>query len=301
MNTSDHSATQMAEGVRAIGPACELGEGPLWHPLRKELFWFDIPDGQLYAAGVEGESRPVVNFGEPASAAGWIDENHLVVATASAIRRLDVTSGQHTALFDLEADNPVTRANDGRVGPDGTLWIGTMGRKLESRAGAYYRVNGSGVALLFDEVTIPNATCFSPDGRTAYLADTRRQLIWRWALDDAGHPVGEKQVHINLQSENLNPDGAVCDAEGFLWNAQWGVSQLARYAPDGSLDRIIKLPVSQPTCPAFGGDDFKTLFITSAKEGLSEAQLQAEPMAGKVLAIDVDIAGMAEHRAFATA
>ena len=116
-------------------------------------------------------------------------------------------------------------------------------------------------------------------------------------MDENGHPVGERQVHINLREENLNPDGAVCDAEGFLWNAQWGAAQVARYAPDGSLDRVIELPVSQPTCPAFGGPDLKTMFITSAKEGLSEEQLEAQPDAGNVLAIELDVEGLPEHRA----
>ena len=282
--------------MRVFGPACTLGEGPLWHPLRDELFWFDIPSGTLYASDAEGGNLRDWSFGEPASAAGWIDQDTLLVATASALVEFTIATGRWVPKAPLEADNPVTRSNDGRTGPDGSFWIGTMGRELEPRVSAYYRyVNGS-VEKLFGEVSIPNATCFSPDGRMAYLADTRKQVIWRWPLDQNGAPIGEREVHINLRDENLNPDGAVCDAEGYLWNAQWGAGRVARYAPDGSFDRAVDLPVSQPTCPAFQGGESTTLFVTSARENLSEEALKREPEAGRMISVDVGLTGIEEHR-----
>lgn len=283
--------------MKTIGPSCILGEGPLWHPLRDQLFWFDIPVGRLHACDEYGDSYQFWDFGEPASAAGWVDENKLIVATASGLQNFDIESGNWSKIADLEANDPITRSNDGRTGPDGAFWIGTMGRQLEPRAGAYYRFKNQALTQLFDQVSIPNATCFSPDGKMTYLADTRRQIIWRWPLDETGNPIGEREVHINLREENLNPDGAVCDAEGFLWNAQWGASRVARYAPTGELDQIIELPVTQPTCPAFGGTGLKTLFITSASENLSPEALKKEPDAGKIIAIRLDIPGIQEHRA----
>lgn len=283
--------------MRVFGPQSTLGEGPLWHPLREELLWFDIPKGVLYAATADGDMRGEWSFGEAASACGWVDETRLIVATASGLRSFDLASGEGVELVSMEADNPVTRSNDGRIGPDGSFWIGTMGNRLERRAGAYYRYAKGTLTQLFDEVTVPNATCFSPDGSLAYLADTARQLIWRWALDENGAPKGDKEVHINLREEGLNPDGAVCDAEGYLWSAQWGASRMARYDPKGALDRVIELPVSQPTCPAFGGPDLKTLFITSARENLSGEALEAQPDAGRIIAIDVDVAGILENKA----
>ena len=282
--------------IQSFGPNCTLGEGPLWHPVRERLFWFDIPAGNLYSVDAYGNHQRSWNFGEPASAAGWIDRETLVVAAASGLQKFDLLHGQWVTLVEMEADNSVTRSNDGRTGPGGAFWIGTMGRELEDRAGAYYRYSGGSLYLLFDQVSIPNATCFSPDGSTAYLADTKRQKIWKWQLDETGAPVDEREIFVDLQAENLNPDGAVCDEEGFLWNAQWGASRLARYAPDGSLDRVVDLPVSQPTCPAFGGDDLATLFVTSASENLSPSQLAKEPDAGKVLMLDVGVKGLPEHQ-----
>ncbi|MEL6966494.1 MAG: SMP-30/gluconolactonase/LRE family protein [Pseudomonadota bacterium] len=283
--------------MRTFGPACTLGEGPLWHPGRHELFWFDIPHGTLYSAKADGTMVGEWSFGEAASACGWLDHDRMVVATASGLRDFNITTGAHTGLVDIEADNPVTRSNDGRIGPDGAFWIGTMGHHLERRAGAYYRYARGTLTKLFDEVTVPNATCFSPDGRIAYLADTARRLIWRWALAEDGAPVGDKEVHINLKDEGLNPDGAVCDAEGYLWNAQWGASRVARYDPKGQFVSAIDLPASQITCPAFGGEDLKTLFVTSARENLTAEHLVQEPDAGRTFAIEVDVPGIPENRA----
>lgn len=283
--------------MRIFGPGCSLGEGPLWHPQRERLYWFDIHVGRLHACNHLGGQHHQWDFGEPASAAGWVDSDTLLVATASGLQNFDLTTGRWFTETDLEADNPVTRSNDGRIGPDGSFWVGTMARDGSPREGAYYRCHAGQVDCLASKVSIPNATCFSPDGRTAYLADTRKQVIWSWPLDELGNPQGEKRVHINLREQNLNPDGAVCDAQGYLWNAQWGAWRIARYAPDGSLDKVIDLPVSQPTCPAFGGPDLKTLFITSASEGLSEKDLEKQPDAGMVMAMELDIAGLPEHQA----
>lgn len=282
---------------RIIGPACTLGEGPLWHPERQQLFWFDIPAGTLHSSNALGGQQCRWNFGEPASACGWVDSQTLIVATASGLQKFDIGTGAWDTLVALEADNQVTRANDGRVGPGGAFWIGTMGNRLEPRAGAYYRYAAGQLTQLFDQVSVPNATCFSPDGRLAYLADTPRHLIWRWPLDDNGAPIGEREVHIDLREERLNPDGAVCDAEGFLWNAQWGASRVVRYRPDGTVDRVVDLPVSQPTCPAFGGADLKTLYVTSASEALTGEGLDREPDAGKIFAFQVDTPGIPEFQA----
>jgi len=283
--------------MRIFGPGCSLGEGPLWHPQRERLYWFDIPVGRLHTCNHLGGQHHQWDFGEPASAAGWIDTDTLLVATASGLQRFNLLTGEWTTVIGLESDNAVTRSNDGRIGPDGSFWIGTMALDGSPREGAYYRYHNGKMDCLAPKVSIPNATCFSPDGRTAYLADTRKQVIWSWPLDELGNPQGEKRVHINLREQNLNPDGAVCDAQGYLWNAQWGAWRIARYAPDGSLDKVIELPVSQPTCPAFGGPDLKTLFITSASEGLSEKDLEKQPDAGMVMAMELDIAGLPEHRA----
>ncbi len=279
---------------KVFGEVCELGEGPLWHPTRERLFWFDIPAGRLFASNAEGEQQRSWHLGEAASAAGWIDLDTLLVATASGLQKFDLLLGSWETLVKLEEDNAVTRSNDGRTAPDGSFWIGTTGRNLEKDAGAYYRYHQGKLKQIIQGVTVPNATCFSPDGKWAYLSDTLVRLIWRWRLDESGVPMGEKEIFIDLRAEQANPDGAVVDAEGFLWNAHWGGWKIVRYDPDGNKEREIAVPVSQPTCPAFGGHDLNRLYITSARQGLSEMELAKQPHAGKVLALDIDIAGQAE-------
>ena len=283
--------------ITTFGPTCTLGEGPLWHPERQRLFWFDIPKGEMYSSNVLGGAIRSWNFGEPASAAGWVDRDTLLVATASGLQKFDLNLSTWNTVYQLEEDNPLTRSNDGRIGPDGSFWIGTMARDGAPHLGGYYRYSDGTLETLQERISIPNATCFSPDGKTAYYCDTRKQVIWRWTLDEHGTPVDSKEVHINLRDHDINPDGAVCDTEGYLWNAQWGASRIARYAPDGTFDKAIDLPVSQPTCPAFGGDDFKTLFVTSACKGLSDSQLMTQPEAGKMLMLSLEVGGFPENRA----
>ena len=283
--------------MKAIGPRCVLGEGPLWHPQRQRLYWFDIPAGRMHVCNALGGQPHHWDFGEPASAAGWVDYETLIVATASGFQRFDIATGRWETLAELESDNQQTRSNDGRIGPDGSFWLGTMSYDAQPGGGGYYRYRKGRVETLMESVGIPNATCFSPDRKTAYLADGLRGLIWRWALDRNCNPVGNVEIHIDLHQESFHPDGAVCDSEGYLWKAQWDASRLARYAPDGSLDRVIELPVSRPTCPAFGGTDFKTLYVTSASEGLSDEELEKQKDAGRIIRIEVDVPGFPEHRA----
>lgn len=283
--------------MRAFGPRCTLGEGPLWHPQRERLFWFDIPAGHLHECDALGQLQATRKFREPASAAGWLDLDTLLVATASGLHRLDLASGARQQVIAIEADNPATRTNDGRIGPDGSFWFGTMARQETPEDGTYYRYHQGQLDQLIQPISVPNATCFSPDGKSAYLADTPQMVIWRWPLDGAGNPIGDRQVHIDLRGQQIFPDGAVCDVEGYLWNARWGSSQIARHAPDGSLDRVIDLPVSQPTCPAFGGQGLKTLYITSASKGLSEDELERQEDAGKTFMIEVEVPGFPEQRA----
>lgn len=247
--------------------ACELGEGPFWHPERQQLFWFDILGHRLLTRTDEGPQG--WDMGEHASAAGWIDRDRLIVATESGLYRFDLETGARDLLAPLEADRPATRSNDGRADPMGGFWIGTMGKSAEPRAGAIYRYYEGRIERLFDGITIPNAICFAPDGRRAYYTDTPRRRIWTVPLDAGGWPDGPPEVFVDLREEGVNPDGAEVDAEGALWNAQWGAGRVVRYLPDGRQDRVIDLPASLTTCPCFGGPGLDRMYVTSAWEGLA--------------------------------
>ncbi len=266
---------------------CELGEGPLWHPLRNELFWFDILGMKLHSKGT-GETT-TWQFDEHVSAAGWIDEKTLLIASETCLAKFDIESGESEFVCALEADNPATRSNDGRADPWGGFWIGTMGKEAEHQAGAIYRYYRGELRMLFPNITITNAICFTPDRKFAYYTDTRTSIVMRQALDNVnGWPVGEPEVYIDFTDTDFHPDGAVCDVDGYFWNAQWGTGRVARFAPDGSFVSEVKFTAPQTTCPAFGGPDMKTLMVTSAAVGTEGDDV------GRTFSVEVDVAGPAE-------
>lgn len=267
---------------------CKLGEGPLWHPERNQLFWFDVLNKRLMSN--EGGEPKSWQFDEYVSAAGWVSETELMIASASKLFLFDLDSETSRKICDLEADNPVTRSNDGRADPRGGFWIGTMGFDAEPNAGSIYRYYRGELRRLFADITITNAICFSPDGKTAHFADTEAQTLHKVALDDEGWPAGSPQLFRDFREEELYPDGAVIDSEGFLWNAQWGAGRVARYAPDGSFVEAVSAPARQTSCPAFGGPSLKTLFVTTAAVGL-EGEEQ-----GRTYSAVTAVSGQREHR-----
>lgn len=269
---------------------CALGEGILWHPLRKQVFWFDILGKRLLSR--DGAETLSWQFDEHVSAAGWIDRDRLLIASETQLFDFNVTTGDAKHLAPLEADNPITRSNDGRADPWGGFWIGTMGKAALPQAGKIYRYFEGRVTTLFDAITISNAICFSPDKGTAYFADTKEQKIKKVALDHKGWPKGEAAVFVDLSDQNLNPDGAVVDASGNLWNAQWGASRVAQYGPAGNLIRAVEMPASQISCPAFGGDSLYQLFATSASIGAPKEDIEA----GKTFAMTLGVKGQSEYQ-----
>ena len=286
--------TQTAKLI--LDSQCSLGEGPLWHPGRQELFFFDINNETLFSVTAAGEITNQWLFNEIVAAAAIVDDDTLVLATETGLKGFELATGGIAPIVGIEASNGATRTNDSRVHPSGAFWIGTMDKSGDDAAiGAVYHYRAGTLTTLKSGIAIPNATCFSPDGTIAYWADTPTKKIMQVATDPAtGMPIGEWTLFADVSEGRGYPDGAVVDSEGYLWNAKWGGSCVVRHAPDGSIDRIIEVPASQVTCPAFGGPDLKTLFITTAAKNLSAEQLAAEKFAGGLFAIDVDVAGQAE-------
>jgi sugar lactone lactonase YvrE len=270
---------------------CELGEGAFWHPVREQLFWFDILNRTIHSqAGGEALSW---TFPEMASAAGWTGRDTLLVSSETALSTFDITTGKRTTL--CPTGSPETRSNDGRADRQGGFWFSTMGKRTEKGAGSIWRWYRGEARQLFPGITIPNSICFPPDGRAAHFSDTMNGQVMKVALDADGWPVGQPQVWLDLSAQGLNPDGAVIDAEGRFWNAQWGAGRVAAYAPDGSFLTAVETPgAPHSSCPAFGGPDMKTLFITTALEHLDAAARAAHPASGQVFAFPGIATGLPE-------
>ena len=274
-----------------------LGEGALWHPQRQLLFWFDILGRRIHWCDASGASAGSYAFDVMASAAAWIDKDTLLIAAEGGLYRFGIDDREMSLVAPLEIDRPGNRPNDGRCDPWGRFWISTMDKEAASSGGALYILDGDlQIECIKDGLTIGNSIAFSPDRCRAYLADSPDQTIFALDLDpQTGRILGE-WVFATTKGEAAVPDGSVVDSEGCLWNAQWNGWRVVRYRPDGTIDRIIDLPVQQPTCPAFGGADLRTLFVTSATKGLDSGELEDQPHAGGVLVVQTDVTGVPEPR-----
>jgi sugar lactone lactonase YvrE len=267
---------------------CALGEGPLWHPVRQQFFWFDIDGKRLLTQ--EAGKQTQWQFDEYVTAAGWIDETHLLMASESALWKFDLTTAERVLLVRLEQDMPLTRSNDGRADPWGGFWIGTMAKEGARELGSIYRFYQGRLRKLYASITCSNAICFSPDRHYAYFTDTPTRLVMQQALDSDGWPAGAPSVLIDTTQEGLNPDGAVVDSQGCLWVAQWGASRVARYDADGNFLSAVGFDATQISCPAFGGADLTTLLATSAACGVKDAQ------GGLTFSTQTSVRGQQEHR-----
>lgn len=288
--------SEPAVSVLSAAP-CELGEGPTYDPTSDTLWWFDIAASKLLEQKMSGGETRTHDLPFMASALAVIDGDRQLIVAENGLHIREMATGALSLYKPLEDDNPVTRSNDARVHPCGAFWIGTMGKMKERDAGAIYWLFRGELRLLFPDITIPNSICFSPDGKIAYFADTRKNLLWRTACDSAtGLPEGEPHILLDHRGKPGGIDGSIVDADGAIWNARWGSGTVDAYSPEGSLMRSISVPARQPSCPAFVGEDAGRMAVTSARQGMDEAALQSDPQAGKTFLLGVAVKGRFEPK-----
>ncbi|MEO0830528.1 MAG: SMP-30/gluconolactonase/LRE family protein [Pseudomonadota bacterium] len=271
---------------------CELGEGPLWHPSREQFLWFDINTYQLLIR--EGHQTRVVQFDEHVSAAGWVDDSSVLVASETRLFLFDLERERSEDVEGLEPDDTTTRSNDGRADPWGGFWIGTMAKDHRAGAGAIYRYYKGELRVLYPGKSIPNAICFAPNRKHAYYTDTVTKQIMRQNLEpDRGWPDGAPEVFVDTSSEGLHPDGAVVDAAGNLWCAMFGAGAVVGFNAEGEEIKRLSFDAPQTTCPAFGGSDLSTLYCTSAARDMPSDDGKPH---GAVFAVHELGRGQAEHQ-----
>lgn len=277
--------------------ACELGEGPAYDPDRNRLYWFDISGKKLLEKAWPDGATVVHDLPFMASAIAVIDDERQLIAAEDGLHVRDAVSGRLERLVAIEADNPLTRANDSRVHPCGAFWIGTMAKDEGGSAGSIYWFFKGELRRLYPDIGIPNSICFSPDGRIAYFTDTPKGLLHRVTCDPStGLPTGEPAVFLDWRGKKGFIDGSVVDADGVLWNARWAGGAVDAWSPDAELIRTLSVPASQSTCPAFVGPDASRMIVTSAWKGLSEEKRMSQPHAGKSFLLDVTVRGRFEPR-----
>jgi sugar lactone lactonase YvrE len=269
-----------------------LGEGPCWVPDLDALVWVDILQRRVHVSTREAtRSYPTpahVSAAVPRAGGG------LLLAMGCSFATLDLDDGSVEVVAQVPGDPELLRMNDGATDPAGRFWAGTMAYDETPGAGALYRLDGPGAAArVLERVTISNGVGWSPDGERMFYVDTPTRTVVAFAFDAGRGSTGPSAVHVDTSAFAGVPDGLSVDAEGNLWVAFWdGAAVRCFSGADGTLLEEIAVPVTRPTSCAFGGRGLRELLITTAREGLSDAQLAGEPLAGSVLAVTPGVAGL---------
>lgn len=272
-----------------------LGECPLWDERGRLLWWVDSRWPSVKQLDPASGAVMMLVLPEVVGSIAFRERGGLLAATKSGIHFLDAASGALEARANPEAALPENRFNDGRCDRAGRFWAGTMSDVKRDPVGSLYRFDADmACTKLRNAVVIPNSLAFSPDGRRMYFADTMRHILWAYDYDPAGGAATNERVFADAGAGR--PDGSCVDAEGCLWNAEYGGWRLVRYTPAGKVDRVVEVPVANPTCCCFGGEDLGTLYVTTARQRLSPEELAKQPLAGSLLALRPGVRGLPEGR-----
>lgn len=274
-----------------------VGESPRWHEDEQALYWVDIYRPSIERLVPATGARATWPMPERIGCFSFCRDGRLIAGMQSGIAFVDLAEGTAERVFDLAPENPEARFNDGRADPQGRFWVGSMLESMDRKTNVLYRYDPDGSCReMVGDLICPNGLAFGPDGRTLYHSDSRQDFVWAWDLDPSTGSLSNRRVFVAGDPSEGRPDGAAVDAEGFYWIACVGAWRIARFAPDGTVDRVIGVPVQRPTAVTLGGADFRTLYITTAIFPLGDAALAKQPLAGAVFATDVDVPGLPEPR-----
>lgn len=274
-----------------------LGEGLVWDAEAQRLYWTDIEEQWLWT--MEPGLGRVHSVAAPERIGCFAprEKGGLVVAFASGFAFFDPESGRREDIAPFEPELRHTRLNDGRTDRQGRLIAGGFDEVEGKAISSVVRLDPDlRITTLINNVTCANGTCFSPDGRTMYFADTPAKEIWAFDYAPSDGALGQRRTIARFDDQPGMPDGSCVDAEGFIWNAQWNGRRVVRYAPDGRIDRILAVPVLNPTCVTFGGPDLDTLYITTARYLMSAEQIAAEPKSGALFACKPGVRGLPDAK-----
>jgi sugar lactone lactonase YvrE len=269
-----------------------LGEGPVWSAAEGRLYWFDIQGLRLNWVSHHDGATGSFDLPVRGSVAAPRVSGGLVLVTEAGLAHFDTASGRFDLVQPMSFE-PGFRTNDGKIDVAGRIWWSTMDDDSGRRPGALYRTDpNGGTHRVLEGLHIANTVSCSRDGQTLYLADSALRTLWAFPVLADG-ALGERREFVHTRGEVGGPDGSAVDAEGYVWNCQWGAWRIVRYAPDGRIDRIVEVPVQQVTSCAFAGPDLTTLYVTSAREHLGDDALAGQPLAGSLFAFEPGVAGLA--------
>jgi sugar lactone lactonase YvrE len=281
----------------AVRGADRLGECPLWDDRSRLLWWVDSRAPALKRFDPSSGETHAIELPEIIGSFAFRSTRGMVAALQSGLYRFDPDSRTLEAIARPESDQPENRFNDGRCDRAGRFWAGTMSDVRRDPTGALYRLAPDGACTrMRSDVIVPNSIAWSPDDRTMYFADTYRNRIYAYDYDLAGGEIRNERTFVDAAAHPGRPDGSAVDADGCLWNCEYGGWRVVRYRPDGRVDREVPLPVGNPTCCCFGGANLDILYVTSATQRLTASELAEQPLAGSVFAFWPGVQGLAEGR-----
>lgn len=276
---------------------CRLGESPLWEPDSETLLWVDSVAPSIWrydpATGVQSELPAPNKVGSIVR--GRVGE--LVAGLADGVYRVELATGRFTPVIRPSELTANERLNDGKTDRHGRFITGSISHG-DKHVGKLFQFSEQGAYKIVptDPIAISNSICFSPAGDIMYFADSLRRVVWSYAYDADTGAVGERRDLIDTSSLGSAPDGATVDAEGYLWIALVQAQKIARVAPDGSVDKVLDCPAPFPSCPAFGGKNLDTLFVTSISNSGGMLVSEAD-QAGRLFKFEgLGVRGLAETR-----
>ncbi len=298
---------------------CSLGESPFWHPHEQLLYWLDISGKQILRANILNNTLETWEMPSEPGCMAPAANGGLVIALRDGVFRARQWGGAMERLATLDYNPQHHRANDGKCDALGRFWVGTIDETRQNRNAALYCLDGrqtvpSGRPQVSCKIapsagmTTANGLAFSPDNHTLYWADTPSHTVWAWDFDVGTSAMTSQRVFANFKQKPDGwlldpvdagnggymgrPDGAAVDSIGNYWVAMFEGQRVCQFSPDGALMNQLPVPLQCPTMPCFGGEDLKTLYLTSARHHRSDAEVAAFPLTGRVLSLRVEVAGM---------
>jgi L-arabinonolactonase len=287
-----NSNIQCYENLRAV-----LGEGPVWDEKRGTVSFVDAAEKVLFTFDpASGASEKKVLPHYPGSYA-YRRTGGMVMAYRNQLTIIDDDIAGGRVIPTPGVNFAAERFNDGACDRAGRFWVGTMDRKLKDAVGALFRFDPDySLTRMVDGLIASNGIAFSPDDRVMYHSDTGVACIYSYDYDIDTGAISNRRVHADLRAGHGRPDGCTIDAEGCIWTAAIGAGEIVRIDSAGRRVAAISLPVSRPTSVMFGGDDLRTLFVTSMQHGLTPEELTVQPQAGCLFSVRVDVPGLPEAR-----
>lgn len=260
-----------------------LGEGPVWDERARRLIWVDIMAGHVHCLDPRTGSQNTLETGEPVGAAGLRESGGLVLALQSGFALVDAEWTLVRRCASFPQASPALRMNDGKCDPAGRFWAGTMAFDFRPCAGALYRLDpAGGVHLVLEGVTISNGIDWAPGGAAMYYADTPTRRVDLFDFNLEAGAISNRRPFAVVEEGAGWPDGLTVDGDGNVWVALWGGSAVRCYSPAGKLEEVVTAPASQTSSCCFGGDGYSDLYITTARGGIADNELAAQPLAGGI-------------------